>query len=170
MMDPYTYLDRLRLPKLLVNGTNDPYWVVDAMRFYWYDLVGPKHVLQVPNAGHGLEGGRDLALSTIAAFFRHTAKGVNLPVLDWEHDETADSVVLKITCSDAPRSARLWTARSDSKDFREAKWEAVSLQQRGGAYVGSVPKPEQGYVAHYGELQFDADGLPYSLCTLVRRD
>ncbi len=170
MVDPYTYRRQLTLPKLLVNGTNDPYWVVDAMQFYWHDLVGPKYVLQVPNAGHGLDGGRELAFSTIAAFFRQSVTQTPLPVLSWEHADGPDSIVLKIKSSDTPTAARLWVARSDTKDFRESKWQSVSLQERDGAYVGSVPKPQRGHVAHYGELQFDCDGLPYSLCTLVRRD
>jgi PhoPQ-activated pathogenicity-related protein len=170
MMDPYTYRRQLTLPKLLVNGTNDPYWVVDAMQFYWYDLVGPKYVLQVPNAGHGLDGGRELAFATVAAFVRHAATQTPLPALSWEHRDTQSRVTLSIRSSAAPAAARLWVAHSDTKDFRQSKWQPVSLQEQDGVYVGSVPKPQQGHVAHYGELQFDYDGLPYSLCTLVRRD
>jgi PhoPQ-activated pathogenicity-related protein len=170
MMDPYTYRERLMLPKLMVNGTNDPYWVVDAMKLYWHDLAGPKYVLQVPNAGHGLEGGRGLAMSTIAAFFQHTATRTPLPALSWEHTDSPDGVILKIRSSHQPKSARLWVAHSDTKDFRRSKWEANPLQEDGGVYSGAVGKPDHGHAVHYGELQFESNGLPFSLCTLVRRD
>ncbi len=170
MMDPYGYRGRLTLPKLLINGTNDPYWVVDAMTLYWYDLLGPKYVLQVPNAGHGLEGGRESAFSTLAAFFRHAAAGTTLPTLTWTDSQQDARLTLTVKSSSKPRTARLWVAHSRIKDFRQAKWSPRPLEERDGLFVGTVAKPDQGHVAFYGELQFDLDGLPYSLCTLVRSE
>jgi PhoPQ-activated pathogenicity-related protein len=169
MMDPYTYRSRLSLPKLLVNGTNDPYWVVDAMQFYWFDLVGPKYILQVPNAGHGLEGGRELAYSTLAAYFRHIASATPMPELEWTHDSKAEGLQVRVQSSASPKAARVWSAQSSIKDFRGAKWSSQPMVEEDGAWVGRVAEPEQGYVALYGELQFEFQGLDYSLCTLVAR-
>src|SRR5262249_40523025 len=75
MVDPYTYRDKLTLPKLLINGNNDPYWTVDALNLYWDGLKGSKYVTYVPNAGHDLrEGGKDgdrtKAVNALAAFAR----------------------------------------------------------------------------------------------------
>ena len=61
MVDPYTYRDRLTKPKLLINGTNDRYWTLDALDLYWDELKGPKYVVELPNAGHGLKVNRDWA-------------------------------------------------------------------------------------------------------------
>ena len=170
MMDPYTYRRQLTLPKLLVNGTNDPYWVVDAMRWYWDDLVGPKYVLQVPNAGHGLNGGRELAFATVAVFFRHAATETALPQLRWEQAEAEGEMTLKVHCSQEPVAARFWVAQSSTKDFRESQWQANPLARNSGSYVGTVARSEEGHVAYYGELEFKDQGIPYSLCTLVYRD
>ena len=169
MVDPYTYRSRLALPKMIVNGTNDPYWVVDAMRFYWFDLIGPRYILQVPNAGHGLEGGRDLAYSTISAYFRHIASATPLPEIEWKHDSTNNELQVRVESSTPPKAARVWSARSSIKDFREAKWTAQPMIEKDGSWIGTVPKPTQGYVALYGELQFEFQELTYSLCTLVNR-
>lgn len=170
MVDPYTYRSRLALPKLIVNGTNDPYWVVDAMRFYWFDLVGPKYILQVPNAGHGLEGGQELAYSTLSAYFRHIASATPLPELEWNHESGAEGLQIRVQSSAAPKAARVWSARASTKDFRGSKWTSLPMTEKDGAWVGSVAKPEEGYVALYGELQFEFQGLKYSLCTLVSRE
>jgi PhoPQ-activated pathogenicity-related protein len=170
MMDPYTYRHRLPLPKLLVNGTNDPYWVVDAMRWYWDDLVGPKYVLQVPNAGHGLDEGRQRALATVAAFFRHAAAETPLPEIRWEHQAAANGTTLKIQTSQQPVTARLWVAESDTKDFRKSTWRSRPLTKASDSYAGEVAKPATGYVAYFGELEFLGYGIPYSLCTVIQRN
>jgi PhoPQ-activated pathogenicity-related protein len=167
MMDPYTYRQTLTLPKLLVSGTNDRYWVVNAMNNYWDDLVGPKYILQVPNAGHGLDGGRDLVMSTVAVFFRQTALGLTLPEITWSHSNGDGKMQLTMKSSEAPDAARLWTAVSDTNDFRESEWTSQSLMGADGEYVGTLPVPESGQRALFGELQFGNSGLKYSLTTLV---
>src|SRR5690606_30065679 len=105
MMDPYTYRSVLKLPKLIVNGTNDRYWVVDALKNYWDDLEGPKYIREVPNAGHGLDGGRDGALRTIAAFFRHAAMNKPLPALTWSHTIVGDQSLLNVGSDVTPVAA-----------------------------------------------------------------
>ncbi len=170
MMDPYNYRAQLKLPKLLINGTNDQYWVVDAMRLYWDDLVGPKFVLQVPNAGHSLKGGRESAYTTLAAFFRMNAAGAKLPQIKWQHSHTESEITLKINSSPPAKTAMLWTAHSETKDFRKSKWNPRPLESNDGAYLGRVAKPAKGHLAMYGEVQFEFDGLKYSLSTLIHRD
>src|SRR5690606_11987499 len=93
-VDPYTYRSKLTLPKLIINGTNDRYWTVDALNLYWDDLPGEKHVRYVPNAGHGLDGGREGALTTLAVFTQHVAQNRPLPKLKWDHTADADQLRL----------------------------------------------------------------------------
>ncbi len=42
MVDPYSYRDRLTMPKLMINGLNDRYWTLDALNIYWGELKGPE--------------------------------------------------------------------------------------------------------------------------------
>jgi len=66
MVDPYSFRDRLTMPKLLINGTNDRYWTLNALDLYWNELKEPKHLVELPNAGNGLESNRDWAISSLA--------------------------------------------------------------------------------------------------------
>ncbi len=84
MVDPLTFRDRLAKPKLLINGTNDRYWTLDALDLYWKDLRGPKYLIEVPNAGHDLNPNRDWATSGLGAFFHHVVTNRPLPQLSWD--------------------------------------------------------------------------------------
>jgi PhoPQ-activated pathogenicity-related protein len=170
-VDPYTYRNQLSLPKLLINGTNDRYWVIDAMNLYWDGLVGEKHVLYVPNAGHGLDGGREKALTTLAVFAQHIATQEPLPELSWIHDTDGGEFRLTVKSTPEPKAVRLWTAHSEDKDFRPDRWEPSDIKaDDDGAYVARVEKPETGYVAFFGEATYEFGPLQYSLSTQMRQE
>ncbi len=173
-VDPYTYRRQLDMPKLLINGTNDRYWVLDAMNLYWDDLVGEKHLLYIPNAGHGLDDGhegRQDALTTLAVFTQHVAQGQSLPKLTWKHDREGESLRLTVQSSIAPEKVQLWMARSKTKDFRQAEWKATTLTATtDGHYVGQVERPESGHVALYGEATYALGAVSYGLSTQIRRE
>lgn len=172
MMDPYTYRGRLTLPKLIVNGTNDRYWAVDAAKNYWDDLRGPKNVLELPNAGHGLDAQIPAATAGIAALFRAVASGRTLPEVTWEFDE-GDGRTLVVTSDPPARSARLWTATSATNDFRESRWTDAAMPGSAGRFAATVPTPDTGGLAAFGELRFVDTSidppLTYSLTTIVKR-
>ncbi|MFN9719622.1 MAG: PhoPQ-activated pathogenicity-related family protein [Planctomycetota bacterium] len=167
MMDPFTYRSRITMPKLLVVGANDRYWSVDAMSLYFDDLIGSKHIHRAPNAGHGLDDGKEHALRTIAVFFRHATAGKTLPELTWKANVTDASVGLAMSPAGTPQAVRLWTARSSTNDFRESKWSSEDLMRSGDIFHGVSKKSGDERVAVYGEAQYDYEGVPYSICTLV---
>ncbi|MCI0492547.1 MAG: PhoPQ-activated pathogenicity-related family protein, partial [Planctomycetes bacterium] len=170
-VDPYTYRSQLDLPKLLINGTNDRYWVIDAMNLYWDGLVGEKHVLYVPNAGHGLDDGRKAALTTLAVFTQHVAQGEPLPELTWKHEDNGGQMQLVVQSDPAPKAVRLWTAHSEDKDFRPDKWEATDISADGdGAYIGKVEKPATGHVAFFAEATYAFGPIEYGLSTQMRQE
>ena len=168
-VDPYTYREKLTMPKLLINGTNDPYWVVDALNIYWDDLKGEKHILYVPNAGHGLQGGVHLAIETIIAFVGHVAEGKPLPELQWEFDQSGDVVEITITSDVRPVKVNLWTAQSGSNDFRESKWTATDVSGAKGIYRTKYQVPADQATVLYAEAVYENNGHQFGLCTQVHR-
>eukprot|EP00913_Durusdinium_trenchii_P035347 g33077.t1 len=170
MMDPWTYRSRLMLPKLLIHGTNDRYWVVDAMNLYWKDLSGPKFVRQVPNAGHSLKGGREGALTTLGAFFQQVVSKSPLPKVTWNYKAEDKQLRLTMQARSEPKTGRIWIAHSETKDFRNAKWEPKDVPLKNGRFSATVPRPKSGYVAVFGELIFQFNGLNYALSSQIYRN
>ena len=62
---------------------------------------------------------------------------------------------------------RIWTARSASNDFRESQWTSAELQAVEGQYTGTAAKNGEERVAVFGEVQYEYEGLKYSVNTLV---
>lgn len=169
-VDPYTYRNQLKLPKLIINGTNDRYWTVDALNNYWDDLVGPKYIRYVPNAGHNLKGGREGAVATLAAFTQHVATAKPFPSIEWKHESVDGGYRLVMQSDVTPVAARLWTAESDSKDFRESQWKSQTLKPIGKQYQGEAAAPVGKHVALFGEFEYKLDNQTYSLSTQLRRE
>ncbi len=165
MVDPYTFRDRLAMPKLLVNGANDRYWTLNAIDLYWSGLKGPKYVVELPNAGHGLEENRDWALNGLGAFFRYQVTGRPMPVLAWTVDSSASgNEQLTIQADPAPRSARLWTTTASNRDFRDSKWTASPLEA-GTTITAPLANPASGHGAAFADLEYRIDGVSYHLTT-----
>jgi len=153
IVDPYSYRQVLRQPKVIINGTNDEYWPLDALNLYWSVLEGEKRVLYVPNNGHGLKDYKRI-IGSLVALHRHVAYGDPLPVLQWQFEEARDSIRLELRASPRPERAAAWIARSPTRDFREARWESTMLKRRHGRYSIEVERPRSGYVAVLGEGVF----------------
>jgi PhoPQ-activated pathogenicity-related protein len=174
MIDPYFYKDRLTMPKMIINGANDPYWTVDALNLYWDGMQGSKWVLYVPNAGHNLQqkqqgkADNSRALTTLAAFARAQILDKAMPKLSWKHDDHEGQLRLTINSDIAPVAARLWLAKSPTRDFRKATWEEQASTITGNSVVGKIARPTDDNLALFGELEFEQDGLRYCLSTQVR--
>jgi PhoPQ-activated pathogenicity-related protein len=167
IVDPYSYRERIKMPKLIINGANDRYWVTDALNLYWNDLVGPKWVLYDPNSGHGLED-RARVLNTMSAFVRAVASGKSLPEMSWRHGDAGDNVTLSISANPKPIAARLWVVHSPTLDFRDQTWKEMPMKAEGEAFAGSVAKPRDDNMALFGEADFDMGGHAFTLSTQVR--
>jgi len=166
-VDPYTYRERLQMPKLIILGSNDPYWPTDAVNLYWPGLAAPKLLLIAPNSGHGLEDAARV-LGSVGAYIRLVAQQKPLPRLQWLWDETPEGLALRVISDTRPIESRLWVARSPIRDFRPARWEEAPLPAEGEGFAGSVARAEGQHTAAYGEVVFDVDGRRLTCSTQPR--
>ncbi len=167
LVDPYSYRRNYRLPKLILLGTNDPFWTVEALKHYWYDLPGPKLVYQAPNTGHAQTAE---SIQTMAAVFQMVADGKELPTVEWQFSG-ADHRNVTVTASQQAKAARLWTAESATHDFRKATWssQALPVTRDGREAAAAVQLPASGYRAYMVELTLTAStGADYKVSTQVQ--
>ena len=170
-VDPFAYRSRYNMPKLLLLGTNDPYWTVDSLRHYWDELPGAKLIFQTPNAGHDLAGGRD-ASQTLAAFYEMVVEGKTLPKMNWEFIKAgARSVGVEVKVDQPAKTFRLWTADCPDRDFRKARWTAQPLAAAAGGLEASTNVAAQatGFRASLVEaILVSPSGHEYRLSTEAR--
>ena len=168
MVDPYSYRNKLSMPKMIFMGTNDEYWTVDAIKHYIDSIPGDNFIHYVPNAGHSL-GDQRQALAGLSAFFGQTMARVPYPVLKWSISESKKGVTLKVhTTPDLLVDAILWSTNSEDTDFRDEKWEgkSVGLGKKPEIISAVQSYPETGYRAFYLDLKYkDANGGEYTEST-----
>jgi PhoPQ-activated pathogenicity-related protein len=168
MVDPYSYRESLVLPKLILLGTNDRYWPLDALKLYWGDLREPKRVLYMPNQGHSLRDA-DRLIGSLSALHRYSAHGQSLPELSWSwNTAAADRLELTVQSTRRPRELTAWTASSPTRDFREAHWSEQHCKRSGAGFTCGEALAPDHYTALYSEATFkDRGAPPFSLSTAI---
>jgi PhoPQ-activated pathogenicity-related protein len=167
IVDPYSYRGSLKQPKLLLLGTNDRYWPLDALNVYWDGLVGDKYVTYVPNNGHGLKD-MSRVLGGVFAVHRAAAGEIKLPKLTWDLEQKDGHLSLSVRSDRKPKAVTAWTAASATRDFRPAEWKSAATTLEDGAYRYRLSVPEKGFAALFGEAQFEEGDMPLYLSTNVR--
>ena len=168
--EPYSYRDRLTMPKFMVQAAGDQYFLPDSSRYYFDDLKGEKYLRYIPNTDHGLRG-TDARESTLA-FYEAFLNGRPRPRFSWRFEKDG---AIKVTSKDKPSAVKLWKATNpEHRDFRlmtlGPAYQSSELQdQGGGAYVGRITPPEKGWSAYFIELTYPSGGkYPFKFTTAVR--
>lgn len=168
--DPWSYRERLTLPKYLINSAGDQFFLPDSAQFYREGLKGETLFRYVPNSDHSLD--ETDALDSLAAFYTSVARGTPRPRATWT---VADNGVLHVTTSAAPTAAVLWSATNPhARDFRMEtfgkQWTATPLTSVGpNTWEARVPAPSRGWTAYFAEFAFDIGAkAPLKITTDIR--
>jgi PhoPQ-activated pathogenicity-related protein len=168
--DPYSYRDRLTMPKFIVNASGDQYFPPDSSQFYFGDLPGEKYLRYVPNADHSLRDSD--AQESIIAFYQTVLAGKPRPKYSWTFESDGS---IRVQTADAPKAVTLWQATNPkARDFRvmtigKAYQGQLLHDEGGGVFVGKIDPPTNGWTAFFIELTFDvAQSFPLKLSTAVR--
>jgi PhoPQ-activated pathogenicity-related protein len=166
IVDPWRHRTQLAQPKLVVLGSNDPYWPPDSASLYLAG-VGPASVLYLPNNDHVPDDVRRLA-DGLVALADVAADGSALPAVALQVAVAGDDVEVIVTADAPGRRARIWVARSDNAGFRYEPYVARRARRQGvGRYAATVPL-DGGYVALFGEVDFAGRRGRYRLSSPLR--
>lgn len=159
IVDPYSYLDRLTMPKLVLNASGDQFFCPDSSQFYYADLQGEKLLRYVPNADHSLRNSD--AVESLVAFYQLIINGKPRPQYAWQFEANG---AIRVRAETPPASVVLWQAtNTTARDFRLEKigpaFQSKPLTaQSDGSYLAEIPTPSQGWTAGFVELAFETGG------------
>ena len=169
IVDPYSYRERMTMPKCIINASGDQFFTPDSSQFYFAALPGEKLLAYVPNADHSLRNSN--ALETLTAFYASVVDGRPRPEVEWE---LAGETGWRVSCDPPPTRALLWHAvNPEARDFRLDKvgpiYKSRELSPDGdGKYSGVVARPKEGFAAVFVQLECDIGaGVPLRVTTPV---
>ncbi len=170
LVEPYSYRDRLTIPKFVINASGDQFFLPDSWQFYFDDLKGEKYLRYVPNTDHSLKGSN--APDSLLAFYGAIVKGVARPRFDWTAGKDG---ALTLTPDTKPAKVTFWQATNPAaRDFRIESlgpvWKGTEVQpDASGVYRAQVTAPDKGFTAGFLEVVFDYGGpAPLTFSTGVR--
>jgi PhoPQ-activated pathogenicity-related protein len=168
--DPFSYRDRLTLPKFIVNSAGDEFFLPDSSQFYFPDLKGEKYLRYVPNSNHSLKDTD--AVESIIAFYQTVLSGTPRPKFDWMFEKDGS---IRVRSETRPKEVLLWQATNpDKRDFRLAvigkAYKSQPLVDQGtSTFIANLKAPPKGWTASFVELTFDVGATaPLKLTTAVR--
>ena len=177
LIDPFYY--NVEIPKLIINGTNDPYWTLDSSSIYYPKLKGEKYIYYKPNASHDMgllkfadnpvQGFFEILpmLNVMKTFIYHVCLKDEMETIEWAWTEKDNKITCELKTKAKPANVISYTTDVDKRDFRGVKWEGVPLEPtEEGKYIFTREKPEKGWSGSYIEVKFvSEDNTPYSVFT-----
>src|SRR5215472_14731894 len=170
--DPYSYRERLTMPKYIVNSAGDQYFLPDSSQFYFDGLSGEKYLRYLPNTDHSLKGSYRDAAESALAFYQSILENTPRPRFAWDFEDDGS---IRVKTETRPDNVSLWQAHNpNARDFRletiGPAYSSSDLSDQGnGIYVGKAPDPKRGWTAYFIEMTFPGSGrYPYKFTTGVR--
>ena len=171
IVDPYSYRGQLPQPKLVILGTNDRYWPVDAVNLYW-DASGRREVHSVRAEQRAryprLSARVGLGVGSAPACRRE--KAVAQARLEFHRPGRLVAAAIIVRHQTAIRHGM------DGEPQRlaisgKSQWNsqpAQSDEAKDGRFVVDLKKPADGFAAVFAEAQFNGRAMPFYLSTDLR--
>ena len=165
-VEPYQFKELFTMPKLIVNGTIDEFFVTDSWKFYWEDIPDKKYLQYVPNGNHGLTEG--YRYQNVFSFYDRLIHSRDLPQMEWNIEKDVFHLDLGI---DTPYNISLWKINNpNSRDFRiwevGRNWKKIMIKNNKSGKYKIIAPIDEGFTASLVEVVFYPDSeAPITLTT-----
>ncbi|KAK6175197.1 hypothetical protein SNE40_013710 [Patella caerulea] len=112
IIDPYSYRDRLTMPKYIITTGGDEFFIPDDSYYYWGTLPGESYLRVLPNAEHSLTTHRIQLFFGVRAFYLSAIMQKPMPKFTWERQftDTGGKIILKT--DQKPKTIETYYART----------------------------------------------------------
>lgn len=132
LIDPFFYLDRLTMPKLVINAVMDEFQQPDDNYYWWDSLPEPKRLIMAPNTEHSTITGILEVVPAIGTWGAYLFREEAVPEFTWEISNTTGEIIATLDDLGDVYEASMWYAEScgsnsdgvERRDFRVVNADA----------------------------------------------
>jgi PhoPQ-activated pathogenicity-related protein len=158
IIDPYFYRAWLTMPKLMVSGASDEFFMADDYDYFFKDLLGEKYIWLLENSGHSVDSGpleEDYWLM-LQTFYISVLTNYERPHMEWVKNETDTGGQIVLLSPTTPLSITSFYSQSIVPDRRD--WRSTAMNSDGDFVDTNViwlEKPVEDLGNNYYRVQHD---------------
>ncbi|KAJ8037104.1 Autocrine proliferation repressor protein A [Holothuria leucospilota] len=175
IIDPFSYRALLTMPKYVVTGSMDEFFLPDDSHYYYSEMLGDTYLRIHQNTDHILIGRYQEIVDELVGFALSVFEGEKFPKLTWERTEGSGKGFITVTTDRKPFNITAWkadTATDTSRDFRilvartpnttDVKPQRTLYRDIGvgnpeeNVYQAVVEIPNKGWSCFFIEMMFEA--------------
>lgn len=166
MVDPYFHRDRIKIPKLIISGTNDRYWPLNSVNLFFEQLKGDSYQYYIKNVGHSLERKIYPLVETFQSFLRKIQGKLDYPEFDTAIQQKSSNTwqfSVETRTQHSLDRVEVWYATSKTKDFRNSKWKKKDLGFEQQNITNILEVPSGKYLGFIFQLHYTIKDYSFSL-------
>jgi len=170
IVDPFSYRDRLTMPKYVISTGGDEFFIPDDSYYYLSNMTGDIYLRTIPNAEHSLTFHRASIFFACRAFFLSVMDESPRPKMTWTKTWTETGATLTMQTDTKPVEVTVEYAKTidgnSRRDFRllvgdpenpdgviphPVVWKraAVNVTVEGKEYTAHFDNPETGWIVFH---------------------
>eukprot|EP01087_Luapelamoeba_hula_P008771 TRINITY_DN2216_c0_g2_i1.p1 TRINITY_DN2216_c0_g2~~TRINITY_DN2216_c0_g2_i1.p1 ORF type:complete len:502 (-),score=51.58 TRINITY_DN2216_c0_g2_i1:46-1551(-) len=181
--DPFSYRDRMTMPKLIITACGDEFFLPDSPQFFIRQLPGETFLDLIPNAEHSLSTGIIDVGESISTFYQLIISNTPRPQYTYalKKSNTTASITVSTFGGQKPKLVQKWAATTLSDKLRDFRlvicdkipqciqpviWyysslEETSTDSQTWVATQDAPHPGYGWTGFLVELIYEYPELPF---------